>query len=553
MAEQITAIAVHPADPTIIHIGTTAGRVRRVQRTGPTWNLADVTTTDLTGPNLPPGVYISDLAMDAAGTVWATVGAVLWTESSGEFTNDHVYRRTAGGMTWETRSAGLAQANPINSIVIDPTNSNRLFCAGDVSVFRTEDAGGTWTPWDEGLPNVPIFDLALHGPRRLLRAATHGRSIWERPLDAAMCSMVDLYMRDNILDSGRVLPCPEGLPHPFNPVHNAHHWQSEDIKVDGPEPDFQTPAPIDDYVAFSLLDHRLARRDETNRFYVQVHNRGVSRANNVRVRAFFAPAAGGLPPLPADFWSGGKPFTGVPAGPDWTPVGATQTIPVLEPAEPGVVEWDWVVPGSAPKHSCLLALATCDEDPIDGGAILNPDLLVVSRKHVTLKNLQVEDPVPGGMPMPPDRVFEMHLRAPHRGDSIGTLRVEWGSLPRDTRIWLAFEARQERQPSVMTKPEDLKALGIIVGAKWRKLFPRRVEDACGRTTVLDLSRVYQLAPSKDRTTVIPAIWIPDDHPLLMAINLALPKKAEVRRFQFDVVQLSGKRKVGGNTYVVKVK
>ncbi len=148
----ITAIAIHPTDSNTVYVGTSQGHIYRVQKTGATWNLADVTTTDLTGANLPTSLYISDLVVDTAGTVWVTVAAVLWTESTGEFSNNHVYRRLAGASTWETRSNGLAQANPINSIVIDPTNQNRLFCGGDAGVFRTEDAGGNWTAWDEGLP-----------------------------------------------------------------------------------------------------------------------------------------------------------------------------------------------------------------------------------------------------------------------------------------------------------------------------------------------------------------------------------------------------------------
>src|SRR6185436_2451445 len=103
-----------------------------------------------------------------------------------------------------------------------------------------------------GLPNVAVFDLQIHGPRRLLRAATHGRSVWERPIDVASCPLVDLDMRDNILYSGRVQPTPEAT-HPFDPTIWAGHWQSEDIKVDAPEPNFQTTLPVDNYVALAAL------------------------------------------------------------------------------------------------------------------------------------------------------------------------------------------------------------------------------------------------------------------------------------------------------------
>src|SRR5205807_1177008 len=169
--------------------------------------------------------------------------------------------------------------------------------------------------------------------------------IWERPIDASVCPLVDLYMRDDILDTGRVQPTQAYQPHPFDPTLLVNWWESVDIKVDAPQPNFQTPMPITDYVAFaSDIQHRNPSRSRTNRFYAQVHNRGVNKATNVQVRAFFADASAGLPALPADFWSAGKPFSADPSSTVWTPVGPTQTIAELDPAEPGIVECDWFVP-----------------------------------------------------------------------------------------------------------------------------------------------------------------------------------------------------------------
>jgi photosystem II stability/assembly factor-like uncharacterized protein len=549
LSGNITAIAVHPTDSNTIYVATTAGHVYLVQKIGPTWNVADVSTTDITGPNLPPNVYLSDLVVDSAGTVWVTLSSVLWSETTGEFSNDHVYRRLSGSTIWESRSSGLAQANPVNTIVIDPTNSLRLFCGADVGVFRTEDAGGSWVPWDEGIPNVAVFDLSIHGPRRLVRAATHGRSIWERPIDASSCPLVDLYMRDNILDSGRVQPTPEHVFHPFDPAFWVGHWQSEDVKVDGPEPTYQTPSPITNYVQFASLQHRSTRRNSTNRFYVQVHNRGVSIAHNVQVRAFFAAAASGLPPLPADFWSGGKPFTGTPSGPDWTAVGLARNLGDLEPAEPGLAEWDFFVPASAPQHSCILAVATCTEDPLSAAGIFDPDFLVLNRKQVTLKNLNVEDAV-SGTAMPPEQAYLFEMRAPSPEQLLGNLRFRWGSLPRETKVFVAFSLDVDGEPAVQAKPAELRRLGISVGRDIGKLFPDTVEDMHGRVLRVDRRRVYQLKQDQGGVTLIPQIRMPLKAPLKAALNFILPARNE-GAYQFDMVQLSGERVVGGVTYRVR--
>lgn len=552
--EIITAIAVDPTDSKTIYVGTTHGRVYRVKRTGTTWKLADVTKGDLTAPDLPAGkappeaVYISDIAVDTGGTVWVTVSSVYWIESTGEFTNDHVYRRDAMTGKWESRSNGLAKANPINTIVIDPTNNDRLFCGGDIGVFRTESAGANWEPWDEGLPNVPAFHLEIHGPRRLLRAATHGRSVWERPIDAPFCKMQDLYMRDNILDTGRVQPTPSGHPHPFEPSAIVHYWESVDIKVDAPDPGFQTPMPIEDYLFFeSLLKHRQFKPGAKNRFYVQVHNRGVKPATNVKVQAFFANASAGLPPLPQNFWA--ELFSGNPSNQYWTPIGNTKLIPVLEAAEPGVVVWEYDVPSTAAEHSCLLALATCDEDPLDGGGILNADNLVRQRKQVTLKNLHLPR-LGRGSPLRAKQACILEFHDPYQHRAPFDLVFHWESLPNETRIFVAFEKLPDKKPAVITKPDGLKRYGIVVARPKEKLFQEKLEHGCGQIRLFDLQRIYQLSPVKDRTTIIPSVRRPETDPLLVAINFLLPEKIKGESIRFSVVQQAGRRIVGGSTYLL---
>lgn len=584
--EPITAIAVHPADSTTIYVATEQGRVYRVQKTGPTWALAHVTTTDLTGPDLPANHAISDIAVDPIGTVWVTLSSVVFAPvvfgQPEEFSNDHVYRRVPWGTRWEIRSNSLARANPINTIVIDPTNNNRLFCGGDTGVFRTEDAGANWVPWDEGLPNAPVFDLAIfnppplhwptagggttviHGSRRLLRAATHGRSVWERPIDVALCPRsADLYLRDNVTDTGRLVPMPAGQPHPFQPSTNVYWWQSVDIKVDAPEPNFQTPAPITDYVAFeSDLQHRNPRPGSVNRFYVQVHNRGPRKATNVQVRAFFANAFVGPRLLPADFWSGGRPFVGTPSSTDWTPVGPTQTIAELEPGEPGVVVWEWSVPPSAAtQFYSLLAVATCAEDPVDvtGGfvdpsAMLDVAVAVPWSKYVALKSIFIGDPVFGSpLHLQPERGFILELHNSHHDRETCDLVFHWGSLPKQTRVFVTFERPRDKKPPVIAAPEDLKRLGIMPGRPKEKLFLEKQEGRCGEIRYFDLRHIYQLSPSMDRMTIIPAVRIPYDRPVAAAINLVLPKDMKQETAQFDVMQQSGKQIVGGCTYLVRRK
>ncbi|MEU2288231.1 glycosyl hydrolase [Streptomyces sp. NPDC013178] len=538
----ITAIAVH-SDNRTVYVGTNTGEVYRLKRTGATWNPADVTRTNVTAPM--PLSAISDLAVDNTGTAWVTLGSVLQSEGGGEFTNDHVWRLGPTDTRWTPRSNGLAQANPVNTIVIDPNDNNRLFCGADVGVFRTDDAGLTWYPWDQGLPNVPVFHLAVHGPRRLLRAATHGRSVWERPIDATTAAMVDLYMRDNMVDSGRGYPSPTGVPDPFDPTgaNVLWWWQSPDIVVDAPEPDYQTVAPVSDFVALSRIQHRNIQRGRINRVYAQIHNRGAAAATNVQVRAFIADASAGLPALPADFWTGGKPFTGDPTATAWTPVGPTRTIPLLKPAEPSVLAWDYSAPPSASQHSCILVVTTCAQEPLNGAGIFDVGTLVTMRKHVTLKNLQIVDLSRGVTT--PGNASVLFLHNPADIDRAFTLSVHWAGLPHGTRLFVVFEEDESGQgprPGDGMKPIDHGA----------EVLPGRFTDRRGRVRIFDFRHAYELLAAEDRQTQVSDVRVPPRHSRAMALTVQLPEGMEEdSQGELHIVQKDTEQLVGGSTYIVR--
>src|SRR5206468_3267443 len=98
-------------------------------------------------------------------------------------TNGRVFRFTSSGGVW-------------TSTRIDNV-------AADIGVWRSTDGGVNWAPFSSGLPDAAVFDLDLHNPRRLLRASTYGRGVWEYRLDATSLSGVELYVRDTQLDQGR--------------------------------------------------------------------------------------------------------------------------------------------------------------------------------------------------------------------------------------------------------------------------------------------------------------------------------------------------------------
>jgi hypothetical protein len=82
---------------------------------------------------------------------------------------------------WTAAGNGIPSI-PINALVIDPLNSNNLYAGTDIGVYSSTDGGANWAPFGSGLPRSAVFDLQIQPSFRLLRAATHGRGVWETPL-----------------------------------------------------------------------------------------------------------------------------------------------------------------------------------------------------------------------------------------------------------------------------------------------------------------------------------------------------------------------------------
>src|SRR6185312_10332337 len=62
-----------------------------------------------------------------------------------------------------------------------------------------------WSPVSHGLPDAPVFDLAIYPKPHLLRAATYGRGVWELNLDET-APVTETYLRAHPADTRRVFP-----------------------------------------------------------------------------------------------------------------------------------------------------------------------------------------------------------------------------------------------------------------------------------------------------------------------------------------------------------
>lgn len=146
-------------------------------------------------PPREPTQIVVDPSDSTGNTVYVTYsGFAAGTDQVG-----HIFKSVNAGGTWTdvscTKVGNCSQPNvadlpniPVNDLVIDPQAAGTLYAATDLGVFQGTCVAlaCTWTSFNNNsLPNVAVLSLRLHAPSRTLRAATHGRGVWDLILPGA--------------------------------------------------------------------------------------------------------------------------------------------------------------------------------------------------------------------------------------------------------------------------------------------------------------------------------------------------------------------------------
>ena len=395
------------ASATRLYAGTMDGNVYRFDRVGGNWTRTAIT---------PPlqGAPVTDIVVDPADAT----GGSIYIAFGGAGDYRHVWH--FDGTLWEQRSGPAAgSADSLldvqhNALAADPANPGTVYVGADIGVWRSTDSGATWEAFSDGLPDAAVLDLKLHSGRRLLRAATHGRSVYEFALDHATEPPVDLYVRDTQLDLGRRLTT-DGLPDPTSLGQTVSHSDGPDIRFDAPSSAGQYQfAPVGriDFLDFqqNLIDDSAnvsthTSSTVTTRVYVQVHNRGVTPANRVRVTLMLAQSPAAAPALPTGFDADIR--NGVPVtGGGWETIGAA-FVDDVRPEAPKIAAFNLTSdrlpsPAQLPGQDAhtVLALIHHPDDQFQT-AQTDADALCLEDKKAALKAFRVTTflgTVPGPQP-----------------------------------------------------------------------------------------------------------------------------------------------------------
>jgi photosystem II stability/assembly factor-like uncharacterized protein len=213
---------IAPSDPSILYSG---GRLlyKSTDR-GETWLTPNPTfvdhgngiLTNAIAPNDPNKLLISTAptANEKAQVLSSFDGGLNWTAIQGlpnriatdiafhptkkdvafivfgGFNTFHVYQTINNGENWFPIDNNLPDI-PQNSIIIDPNQPNHMYLGNDLGVYVSEDGGGTWLPFMEGLPEAVLaIHLSISPANQKLRVATHGNGVFQTDLVGKVISSV---------------------------------------------------------------------------------------------------------------------------------------------------------------------------------------------------------------------------------------------------------------------------------------------------------------------------------------------------------------------------
>jgi len=171
---RITDIESPAGSPSTIYIGASTGGVMKTTDLGATW------TNLFTGV---PCVSVGDIAIDPNNDQVIYCGTGEANSSSFSFLGNGMYKSTDAGTTWQ--HIGLSNSAYIGRVLVDYSNSQRLFVAACGNLFTTNDQRGVYRSEDGGLnwqrmlyltDSTSAIDLVQHPTNPQILYA----SMWER-------------------------------------------------------------------------------------------------------------------------------------------------------------------------------------------------------------------------------------------------------------------------------------------------------------------------------------------------------------------------------------
>ncbi len=194
----VTWSVVHPFGSFKVAVSANGSVVYSVSTGGPIRSTDGGVTFGSAGSGFPAFTSVASLNIDPqnADTVYAAL-----------LSSDGVYKSTDGAAHWSAANSGLT-ASAYYSLLIDPVLSSVLYAgAGPGRIFKTIDAGSSWTELTNGLGNAFYRSMDISASTIIavtdagFYKSTNGGSSWigPTPQGAGTAVAVDPHNASNIL------------------------------------------------------------------------------------------------------------------------------------------------------------------------------------------------------------------------------------------------------------------------------------------------------------------------------------------------------------------
>jgi PKD repeat protein len=97
-------------------------------------------------------------------------------------TGNNVFKTTDAGLTWTNISGNLPNISP-QCIAVDVSSPTKQLYVGHLNgIYTKNDTMAAWVPFDNALPNTEVTELEIVYSTSKIKAATYGRGAWESDL-----------------------------------------------------------------------------------------------------------------------------------------------------------------------------------------------------------------------------------------------------------------------------------------------------------------------------------------------------------------------------------
>jgi photosystem II stability/assembly factor-like uncharacterized protein len=164
--DTVFALAESPLQQGLLWAGTDDGLIHVTHDDGQTWR--NVTPKDMPEWSM---VSIIEPSPHDAGSAFAAIDRHKLDDLK-----PLIYRTHDAGKTWTRIVSGIPDGAYVRSVREDARRKGLLYAGTELGVYVSFDDGGHWQPLQLNLPVAPIHDLVVKDDD--LVVATHGRSFW---------------------------------------------------------------------------------------------------------------------------------------------------------------------------------------------------------------------------------------------------------------------------------------------------------------------------------------------------------------------------------------